>query len=458
MHFSQKRLILAATVAATLALVLAITLPRPGRVLAPVLLPTPSPTPAVAVFIEPSLEVYRAQVEAFLKEKGFVVTAAKSQQDAVLALTPEKIDPADIAFNQQSVGTPVATLSGVELVSATQKPAGSIHLTNAKISAEELAMALTQPAPETWTLKALGDIIPGRTVYKIANQLHDQTAPYKETAAFTKDADLTLANLELALSDSIDHPTLGMAFSAPTTATDGLTYAGIDAAPARPGPVRWLPPAGEDRGHMMLLVRTLPCSGGGKNSADTHTARIVTVKGVKIALLGYSSIIGGHTSTAEGSGMNTLSMAPWGDFEEAPIAQMEVDIKAAKVQADVVFVYYHWGTEYTHLANNDQRTVAHRAVDAGADLILGTHPHWVQGVEWYNGKLITYSLGNFVFDQEWSTETKQGTILSATFSGKNLVAASLKPYQIEGYYQPRFTTAATEQKILGDVYGSSWWK
>ena len=156
--------------------------------------------------------------------------------------------------------------------------------------------------------------------------------------------------------------------------------------------------------------------------------------------------------------MNTLSMAPWGDFEEAPIAQMEVDIKAAKVQADVVFVYYHWGTEYTHLANNDQRTVAHRAVDAGADLILGTHPHWVQGVEWYNGKLITYSLGNFVFDQEWSTETKQGTILSATFSGKNLVAASLKPYQIEGYYQPRFTTAATEQKILGDVYGSSWWK
>jgi poly-gamma-glutamate synthesis protein (capsule biosynthesis protein) len=137
---------------------------------------------------------------------------------------------------------------------------------------------------------------------------------------------------------------------------------------------------------------------------------------------------------------------------------MEADIRAAKAHADLVFVYYHWGTEYTHDANADQRTVAHRAIDAGADLILGTHPHWVQGIEWYKDRLITYSLGNFVFDQEWSTKTKQGTFLKARFSGKRLTSAELVPYQIEDYQQPRPVNADIAGSILQDIFTHSWWQ
>jgi poly-gamma-glutamate synthesis protein (capsule biosynthesis protein) len=73
-------------------------------------------------------------------------------------------------------------------------------------------------------------------------------------------------------------------------------------------------------------------------------------------------------------------------------------IAAAAREATYVIVSFHWGIEYTSQANAEQSSLAHAAIDAGADLVLGTHPHVLQGLELYRGKLIAYSLGNFVFD------------------------------------------------------------
>ena len=75
--------------------------------------------------------------------------------------------------------------------------------------------------------------------------------------------------------------------------------------------------------------------------------------------------------------------------------------------ADFVAVYAHWGVEYEQ-ENNYQRALAHRFVDAGADLVVGAHPHVIQGHEKYNGKDIYYSLGNFVFDQYWNESVRTG--------------------------------------------------
>jgi poly-gamma-glutamate capsule biosynthesis protein CapA/YwtB (metallophosphatase superfamily) len=401
-------------------------------------------------------------LQDFLRQRKINFVSGADTEAADLSISASQISTSDMALTLSSVGTPVSPLSGSRIVTTTTLPA-YLHLKPGTLTAgqaRELRKTLAAARPDTsptWTLNALGDIIPGRTVYKIASQLKDQTAPYAKTADFTKNADLTLANLELSLSDNIPHPTLGMTFSAPTSAIDGLKYAGIDAVNLANNHSH-----NDGSGPFLdtlaaLDQRQIPYFGGGHNMTEAHTPRIMTVKGIRIALLGYSSIIGSVEAGNATSGMATLSMAPWGPFEEAPVVQMEADIKAAKGQADLVFVYYHWGAEYTHTANADQRTVAHRAIDAGADLILGTHPHWVQGVEWYHGKLITYSLGNFVFDQDWSTETKQGVILSCMFQGTSLVEAKLTPYQIENFYQPRFVQGSTITKILNDVYANSWW-
>ncbi len=87
------------------------------------------------------------------------------------------------------------------------------------------------------------------------------------------------------------------------------------------------------------------------------------------------------------------------------------NIREAKTRADVVIVYSHWGDEYADSALPYIQSLAHSFVDAGADLIIGAHPHVVQPYETYSGKRIYYSLGNFVFDQYWNKEVRCGVAL-----------------------------------------------
>ena len=82
-------------------------------------------------------------------------------------------------------------------------------------------------------------------------------------------------------------------------------------------------------------------------------------------------------------------------------------IKEARKTNDLIITQIHWGTEYEHNFNKHQQNIAHQLIDAGTDIIIGHHPHVVQGIEIYNNKPIFYSLGNFVFDQYFSTDTQE---------------------------------------------------
>ncbi|MEK7139618.1 MAG: CapA family protein, partial [Patescibacteria group bacterium] len=128
--------------------------------------------------------------------------------------------------------------------------------------------------------------------------------------------------------------------------------------------------------------------------------------------------------------------------------QVAKDVAATKPPADIVIVTMHAGTEYTTQPTDQQVTFARAAIDAGADLVIGHHPHWPQIVEPYNGKWIFYSLGNFVFDQEWSRETKAGLILEAQWQAKQLRQLKLIPVVIENYSTPRLATTDEAQEIL----------
>ena len=413
-------------------------------------------------------EIYSNSITKFFSSKGYSVDWVTNVHEANFQIS-------DVALNSsrpiqtQTQGEHVSLVPGNDMVIPTQIPIRFVSIGDAVLKnsnaiditqqlAKELALTLQTAKPaNTWTVKALGDVIIGRTVYKIMNQKNDWQAAFTKTSDFTKDADLTLADFESVLSDTVDYPTLGMTFSAPKRAAAGLNSAGIMAVNVANNHAYNNGSKAFVDTLSTLKSYNIPYFGGGVDAVEAHSPLIKEVKGVKVALLGYSSIIGTHEAGVNDPGQAYLSMKPWGDFDEKRVQQMETDIHLAKQQADLVFVYYHWGVEYTHDENADQRTVAHRAVDAGADVILGTHPHWVQGVEWYKNKLITYSLGNFVFDQEWSTQTKQGTILSMTFDGKNLIDAKLIPYQIENYYQPHFVDTALGNTILSDVYNHSWW-
>ena len=102
----------------------------------------------------------------------------------------------------------------------------------------------------------------------------------------------------------------------------------------------------------------------------------------------------------------------------------------------------HWGVEYTADPSARQREFARAAAAAGADMIVGNHPHWVQAHEQIGSTFVAYALGNFVFDQDWSLETQQGAVLEATFTGTRLTSTRYTAIHIYDEYQPRVADAA----------------
>ena len=142
---------------------------------------------------------------------------------------------------------------------------------------------------------------------------------------------------------------------------------------------------------------------------------------------------------------------------------MVAGIQYARAQADVVVVQFHWGKEYERQPMPDPGVptpdnpveIGHLAVDSGADIVIGNHPHWYQGIEIYKNKLITYAHGNYVFDQMWSEETREGVIGTYTFYDKHLVAASWKPLRIYQYGQAQWMNDADSARVLATMEGAS---
>ena len=116
-------------------------------------------------------------------------------------------------------------------------------------------------------------------------------------------------------------------------------------------------------------------------------------------------------------------------------------IKESDSKVDVLIIGVHWGEEYKEKANNNQRIWAKKMVENGADVISGHHPHWVEDSEYIEGKPVYYSLGNFVFDQMWSEETKKSLLVKLMFEDGKIVGEEFKnTYIEESIGQPKIVT------------------
>lgn len=156
-----------------------------------------------------------------------------------------------------------------------------------------------------------------------------------------------------------------------------------------------------------LLERAgLPQFGGGRNLRAAHRPHVIERHGVRIALLGFNEFFPRHFE----AGTDHAGVA-WSEDE-----QVLEGIRRARDElgVDVVIPFMHWGTEGEERANDRQRELARRMIDAGADAVVGAHPHVVQDTEVHRGKPIIYSLGNFVFDGFDSLATRTGWMLFMT--------------------------------------------
>jgi poly-gamma-glutamate capsule biosynthesis protein CapA/YwtB (metallophosphatase superfamily) len=304
-----------------------------------------------------------------------------------------------------------------------------------------------QSRPNPFVITFAGDIIMGRTVHRRMVELNDFAAPLRLVADELRTGDLTVGNLECVLSDTITPPADPRTFSFMTftAAVEGLELAGFHALSQANNHSMDFGVAGMRDTLATLDAAGIKHYGIGENLAEAREPCILEYDGVTVALLGYDGITGSFRGATAGSA-GTMPMV-WDYAIE--------DIRNVRDHVDLVIPYFHWGIEYTLTPTPGDRQLAHAAIDAGADVVMGSHPHWVQGLEYYNGRPILYSLSNFVFDQEWSLETKQGLIVHLMFERTRLIGMRLVPVLIEDFHRPRIVEDEMREIILGRIWQSA---
>ncbi|GIO37206.1 hypothetical protein J41TS12_20670 [Paenibacillus antibioticophila] len=162
--------------------------------------------------------------------------------------------------------------------------------------------------------------------------------------------------------------------------------------------------------------------GAGKNSKEAFAPVYVERNGIRIALCGFSRVIP-RKEWAAGKGPGVAAT-----YDST---QAVKTVQEARNQADLVLVVVHWGKERTVELEKHQTELAHAYIDAGADLVIGGHPHVLQGLESYKGKWIAYSIGNFIFTKSKDPNTWETAVFQATCSKAGDCELKLVPYRTE---------------------------
>jgi hypothetical protein len=343
----------------------------------------------------------------------------------------------DSVYPAQSKGD----LSKATLPALTLRLAVSQELVSKGLDTRAVATALKTllaAGASTVDMVVAGDIMLGRGVNNKMVGYNDYSYPYRGIHDEVQSADYRVANLECTVTDVTPVPTdpHTFYFVSAAKAISGLVYAGFQTLTVANNHSNG--PGGHPAFSDMLKnlrANNISVIGGGDNLAEARTPSVQTIKGVKFALLGYHDFA---VVPAQGPAATDSS---WG-LAPAKLATLPDDITAARAKADIVIPYFHWGIEYTKVPTKAQQALARAAIDAGADMVLGNHPHWTQGVEEYKGKLIIYSMGNFVFDQDWSRPTLEGMLIHFYWRGKALVGVRFVPTLDRDRCQPRIMTQA----------------
>lgn len=340
-------------------------------------------------------------------------------------------------------------VDGIDLWDKNQKLDSYPLKTKLEITAAEQNRYFEFQRDKLTKVTATGEIILARGVAQRIEEYQDNLYPFHQVKKLLEESDLTISTLEAPASSSCQYCDHCMVFCAEPEYLAGLSYAGIDGVSMAANHIKdYYGVDGITETIEILDENNILHTGAGRDVDEAREPWIKEINGIKFGFLGYNDVVPTSYAATE----NTAGSA-WAD-----INNMVADIQAIKSQVDVVVILAHWGIEYTNFPSARQNEIAHAAIDAGADLIIGDHPHWVQGVEFYRGKFIIYGVGNFVFDQMWSEETRQGTIVDFIFYSDRLASIRFHPTVIEDYVQPRLASKEEKAIILNRIWEASGFK
>jgi poly-gamma-glutamate capsule biosynthesis protein CapA/YwtB (metallophosphatase superfamily) len=295
----------------------------------------------------------------------------------------------------------------------------------------------TEPPP--LTVAAGGDVMGDRGVGDYIDKYGGESV-FEFVKPYLAPADMAFVNLEGSISDK-GSPVASKKYTfraRPALAT-GLAWAGVDV-------VSLANNHAVDYGSKALLDciarlddAGVDHAGAGADAAAAAAAAMLDTPAGRVAVLAASEITQYFAATARQPGTNVTS---------SPNSSLIAQVAAAAKQADFVVVSLHWGTEYHATADQGQRNLAHKLIDAGADLILGHHPHVIQGLEIYKDRLIAYSLGDFIFDH-YSRATGETFVLQVTLPQEGPPSGTIIPvYVHDTRGVPKVVTGSEANVIL----------
>ncbi|OPZ83146.1 MAG: Capsule biosynthesis protein CapA [bacterium ADurb.Bin429] len=296
-------------------------------------------------------------------------------------------------------------------------------------------IARAEPPPLTFSL--VGDIMLADRVGAVAKVKGTGYLLAGVKDILTND-DLTIGNLECAIATVGTPAEKQYTFRADPAVLPGLRAGGVEAVSLANNHTL-------DYGRDALLQTLehltksgIAAAGAGRSLTEASRPVLFDIKGRRVAFLAASRVL---PSTSWYARTNTPGLAAAYDP-----ARLLREVKGARATADVVIVYLHWGIEQALTPEAYQRKLARQCIDAGADLVVGSHPHVLQGFEYHKGKLIAYSLGNFVF----SNHDRHTAILQVTF-GEDTPAARIIPCAIVRYCPTPTHDPAARAAVLRDL-------
>lgn len=296
---------------------------------------------------------------------------------------------------------------------------------------------------------AVGDIMLSRGVNRAIEREKNPFLPFSALDGLLKSGDFNFGNLESPVSGNDKRLGRGLVFNAHMHDMSGLTEYKFKIVSLANNHAFDQGLKGLRFTRKFLDDKAIQYVGVGDDKEQAWQPKIIVEKGIRIGFISAS-----YSSINDGGASKNEYVARIEDIQN-----LKSSIKKLKEEGDFIVVTMHAGVEYTRKPHRSQIVFARAAIDAGANLVIGTHPHWIQTFEKYRGKYIFYSLGNFIFDQR-KTDTKQGLILQISLLRQDFDDASFEvriekiemiPVVSERLGVPRRATETETKAILRKI-------
>ncbi|TJY43528.1 CapA family protein [Cohnella pontilimi] len=339
--------------------------------------------------------------------------------------------------------------SGLEADAASAPPSKAAHTPASPAAKPSPPVESPAPSASAGTgadseftpvkLAFVGDILPAASVAQLMKK-NGYDYPYREAQSLLQAADITAGNLEAPITGrGTPAGNKQYLFRGPAEALPALKDAGFDVFTLANNHTLDYGWVGLQDTMDALNDHGLKHVGAGTDATEAYTPVYMESKGITVAYIGISRVLpepswkaaARHPGVADGYNP----------------AGAEKAIRDAKKNADLVVVLVHWGIERADQPNKDQKELGHRLIDAGADLVVGSHPHVLQGFEFYKNKWIAYSLGNFVFNTTASPKTSETGILTAACSKTGSCSLEFQPMKAVNS-QPAPLTGQAAKELL----------